>query len=160
MRKQLLIAATALAISAAPAALAAQGGATKPAPAKTGAAAPKAGAPAAKATLSPEDQANITRAAVILRAFNVAFQSKEVQQPVKGQLLSCLYNNKLSTISSATQRVFDQNPSLKKDDATTIYRVAAGVCGIAFKRADGQPDPSAAAAPGAPGAPKAPAESR
>lgn len=157
MRKQLLIAAAALAVSAAPAALAAQGDATKPAPAKAaGAAAPKTGAPAPKATLSPEEQANITRAAVILRAFNVAFQSKDVQQPVKGQLLSCLYNNKLSTISSATERVFTQNPSLKKDDATTIYRVAAGVCGIAFKRADGQSDPGAAAVPGAPGAPKAP----
>lgn len=159
MRKQLLIAATALAVSAAPAALAAQGDATKPAPAKTGAAAPKAGATAPK-TLTPEEQANIQRAAIIMRAFTLAFQSKDVQQPVKGQLLTCLYNNKLSVISSASQRVFDQNPSLKKDDATTIYRVAAGVCGIAFKRADGKSDPGAAAVPGAPGAPKAPAESR
>ena len=41
-------------------------------------------------------------------------------------------------------------------DTGVIYRVAAGVCGIAFKRADGKSDPGAAAVPGAPGAPAAP----
>jgi len=121
MKKPLLLAA-ALAVSAAPAVHAAEGDA----------------APAAKpAPMSPADQANIQRAALILRTFNLAFESKDVQQPVKGQLLSCLYNNKLSAISTATKQVLDKNPTLKADDAGVLYRVAAGVCGIQFKRVDG-----------------------
>jgi hypothetical protein len=153
MRKTLLLAA-AIAVSTAAVLNAAPGDAPKPAAAPKGAAAPAA-APAAPKTPSPEEVANIQRAVVILRGFNLAFESKEVQQPVKGQLLSCLYNNKLSTISSAAKRVLDQNPDLKADDAGTLYRVAAGVCGITFKKVEG-----AAAGAATPPAGKAPAPAK
>ena len=130
MRNSILFAAAALAISSAPAAYAQNGDAAAP----------------AEAQLSPEQIASIRRAAVIMRTFSLAFESKEVQQVVKGQLLRCLYNNKLADISAATQQVFAGNPNLKPGDATTVYRTAAGVCGVTFRPA-GSPPPANGAKP-------------
>lgn len=149
MRKIHLFAA-ALAISAAPAALAAQGGDTaKAAPAKPAAAKPAGDA----AKPDPQKVADVQRAAVILRTFSLAFESKDVQQPVKGALLACLYNNKLSEITAATNRAL---ASQTKPDAGTVYRAAAGVCGIAFNKTDAAAPPAAGAKP----APKPSGESR
>ena len=134
MRKSILFAAAALIISSAPAAYAQNGNA--------------AAAPAAS-KLSPEQIASVQRAAVIMRTFSLAFESKDVQQAVKGQLLRCLYNNKLADISAATQQVFAGNPNLKPEDATTVYRTAAGVCGVTFRPA-GSPPPANGAKPVAP----------
>ncbi|WEK47167.1 MAG: hypothetical protein P0Y56_02470 [Candidatus Andeanibacterium colombiense] len=127
MRKSHVLAAL-LAVSAAPAALAAQGAAV---PAK-----PAAGARAG-AKIDPKKAADVQRAAIILRAFNLAFESKTVTQPVKGALMLCLYNSKLSDISAATERALAASPGGQKPDATAIYRAAAGVCGVTFKKADG-----------------------
>ena len=90
---------------------------------------------AAPAEMTPEQIANIKRAGEILRAFTVAMQAKEVQEPVKGRLLACLYNNKLSTISAAAGDVIKEN-QLSEDKPGDVYRAAAGVCGIAFKKVE------------------------
>jgi hypothetical protein len=143
MRKFHFLAA-ALAVSAAPAVLAAQGGdAAKAAPAKPAGDAAKP---------DPQKVADVQRAAIILRTFSLAFESKDVQQPIKGALLACLYNNKLSEITAATNRAL---ASEAKPDAGAIYRAAAGACGITFKKTD-----TAGPAAGAKPAPKPSGDSR
>ncbi|HTN13774.1 MAG TPA: hypothetical protein VL094_03095 [Sphingomonadaceae bacterium] len=119
MRKPLLLitATAALLASVAPAAQAAE---------KEGA------AKAAPAQPTLEQQADIQRSAVIFRLFNAAFTSKEVEQPVKNKLLSCMFSNSLGTISVAAGRAMTQN-GLDQKNASDIYRAAAGVCGISFK---------------------------
>ncbi|RZA12783.1 MAG: hypothetical protein EOP02_29615 [Proteobacteria bacterium] len=131
MSKSLLLAAAAvLAVSAAPAAVAQGGDSAQPA----GAAQPP--------QLTPEQQADLRRAAQIQRAFSQALQAEQVSQQVKGALLLCLYNNKLSSLSQATNRVLANNPALKADDPTTIYRTAAGVCGVTFRPVNGADGPA------------------
>ena len=88
--------------------------------------------PAAETPVSPEELANIQRASRIFEIFNEAFHSKAVDAPVKGVLLGCVYNNKMSTISAAAKKVLDGNPTLNARDGTTLYRVAASVCGVTF----------------------------
>lgn len=95
------------------------------------------GAAAAAAALTPEQAANLRLAASILRAFTLAFQSEDVQQPVKGVLLTCLYNNPLSALSVASGQVFANNPGLQANNLADVYRVAAGVCGVEFRRVNG-----------------------
>jgi len=126
MSKSLILAAAAvLAVSAAPTAFAQGGDSAQPAGAEQ---APQ---------LTPEQLADVRRAAQIQRAFSQALQAEQVSQEVKGALLLCLYNNKLSSISQATVRVLANNPNLKADDPTTLYRTAAGVCGITFRPVNG-----------------------
>ncbi|WP_336977600.1 hypothetical protein [Altererythrobacter fulvus] len=119
MKKPLLLAATTAALIAAvaPAAQAAgEEGAANAAPAK----------------LTPEQQADIQRAAIIFRLFNTAFTSKEVEQPVKTRLLTCMYGNSLGKISVATGKVLKEQ-GLDEKKPGDIYRASAGVCGISFK---------------------------
>ena len=110
--KTTFLTAAALAFTAASAVQAAD--APKPAAvaAKPGAKPAAAGA-ATPAKLTPEQIANMQRAARILRGFNALFESKETSAPVKTALLACLYNNKLATISEATGQVMAKDPSLK-----------------------------------------------
>ncbi len=112
--KNSLFLAAALTVLATPA-LYAAGTAAKPAPTTT----PKV-APTPAPTASPAEVANYKQSAIILRGFNLIFEDKNVQLPVKNKLLTCLYNNKLSTISSATSKHFDGNAQLKRDDTATI----------------------------------------
>lgn len=138
MKKPILAAAAAaLAITLSPAAQAAQ----SDAPAKPAAANP---APAAKKP-TPEQIANIRRAARILRAFNVVFEAKQTSQPVKSALLGCLYNNKLAAISAATGKVMAKNPNLKETNLNDVFHAAGRVCGLTFKKkaaADGAAKPA------------------
>ena len=105
--------------------------------------APKPAAVAAKpgtkpaatpAKLTPEQIANMQRAARILRGFNALFESKETSAPVKTALLACLYNNKLATISEATGQVMAKDPSLKETDVSDVLHAAGGVCGLKFEK--------------------------
>jgi|GEM_PF-1248663 len=130
-----------LSVVLAPAASAAETGASN--------GAPPAAAAAASGSLTPEQQVNIKRAAQILRAFTIAFQGENVQVPVKGQLLTCLYNNKLSTISTAAGEVLANNPSLDADSMADVYRAAAAVCGVVFRKVADTPDGAAAEPPAA-----------
>lgn len=75
-------------------------------------------------------------AAMIIRSFTIALNSENVQQNVKGQLIMCLYENKLADIAAATDQVFKNNPSLKRDNLSDIYRASAAVCGVRFKKVE------------------------
>ncbi len=106
-------------------------------------AAEAAAKPAAAAAPSPEEQAAFQRAAVIMRTFMIVFQGKDVPQQVKGKLLSCLYNNKLSAITAATNEALKKDATFKDSDTAAIYRTAAGVCGLTFKKTETAATPAA-----------------
>lgn len=158
MKKTFLAAAAvaALAITAASTVEAADApkAATSAAKPAAGAAKPATtGAKAAPAKPTPEQIANMQRAARILRAFNVVFEAKDTSQPVKNALLACLYNNKLATISAAAGQVMAKNPALKEDNLNDVLQAAGGVCGLKFEK-------KAAAAGTAPATAPAPASAK
>ncbi|HSG34671.1 MAG TPA: hypothetical protein VLA37_09055 [Sphingomonadaceae bacterium] len=96
------------------------------------------------AQASPEEVENLQRAVRIMRAFSAAWTSDSVQDAVKGRLVSCFYNNTLSQIAKATGEVFANSPNLDYESGEDLYRAAAGVCGISFRRvgADGPAEAS------------------
>jgi hypothetical protein len=114
-----------------------------------------AGAGQAPPELTPEQLENLQRGLRIIRAFTAAFTSEDVSEAVKGRLVTCLYGNTLAQIATATGQVFANNPNLKYESPTDLYRAAAGVCGIVFRRV--APEVPASRAPG--GAPPAEGES-
>ena len=117
VNKSLLIAALAVLAAGASAQAADSKPASKPAAAPAQAQ-PAAGKP------TPEQIADIERAAHIWQAFNVVMESKDATVPVKNALLACLYNNKLSTISVAAGKVFAANPNIPP---TGVYSNNPGV---------------------------------
>ena len=84
--------------------------------------------------LTPEQLENYRRGVIVIRAFTSAFTADEVSTAVKGRLISCLYNNKLSTISAAAGQVLANSPALDAEKPGDVYRAAAGVCGVVFKK--------------------------
>lgn len=101
--------------------------------------------PAAAGQPDAKQLAAYRNAAMIIRSFTIALNSENVQQNVKGQLIMCLYENKLADIAAATDQVFKNNPSLKRDNLSDIYRASAAVCGVRFKKAEpaeGAPAPA------------------
>jgi len=83
--------------------------------------------------LTPEQLENYRRGVTVIRAFTAAFTSDKVDTAVKGRLISCLYNNKLSVISAAAGQALASDPALDSAKPADIYRAAAGACGITFK---------------------------
>ncbi|HEX7709744.1 MAG TPA: hypothetical protein VF418_02285 [Sphingomonadaceae bacterium] len=143
VNKSLLIAALAVLAAGASAQAADSKPASKPAAAPAQAQ-PAAGKP------TPEQIADIERAAHIWQAFNVVMESKDATVPVKNALLACLYNNKLSTISVAAGKVFAANPNMKEDNIDDVFHAAGGVCGLGFKKPEGTAGAAPAIAPKAP----------
>jgi len=102
--------------------------------------------------LTPEQLENLQRAIRIVRAFTAAINSDEVNEAVKGRLVSCLYGNTLAQISAATGEVFANSPNLDPLNPTDVYRASAGVCGVVFRRiapgnGEGSGAPAAAETP-------------
>lgn len=90
----------------------------------------------AAAPLTNEQKADFRRGIEIFRSFSAAVASKEVKAPVKTRLIACLYTSKLGDISRATRTVIKNNPDLSDSKPTDVWRAAAGVCGISFKKSD------------------------
>lgn len=110
--------------------------------------------PAAQPT--PEQaKANFERGVRILSLFNGALSNKDVPEDQKGMIFSCLYNNKIETISVATGDILAQNPKLDGKDAKTLYQVSATVCGV-----NKAPSVQAAIGKGANAAPAKPAPAK
>jgi hypothetical protein len=76
---------------------------------------------------TPEDRA---RGVVIFRTFSIALNSDQVQQAVKNQLMTCLYNNPMRALSVATGNALTQNTSLDPKKPEHVYAAAAAVCGV------------------------------
>jgi hypothetical protein len=140
MKLPLLIAGS-LAFAATPALAAAP----KKAPAK---AAPAAAA--AKPAASGDPQAQ--NAMLYLKVLISALQSDKVEEPIKGALVGCLYDNSLGKITESMDKVIAENPGkIHRDNPNELLVVMAQICGY-------QPAPAGAAgaAGAAPAAPKQP----
>lgn len=140
MRKTISLAAAALALAVVPPAAQAQSSAAKPAakPSATDQAVAAGAAP----KMTPEQLENFQRGIRIMRTFTAAFTSEQVTTEVKGRLISCLYANTLAKISAATGQVLKGSPTLDASKPTDLYRAAAGVCGIVFKKVDAADKPA------------------
>jgi hypothetical protein len=125
----------ALALAASPALAAAP----KKAPAK---AAPAAAA--AKPAASGDPQAQ--NAMLYLKVLISALQSDKVEEPIKGALVGCLYDNSLGKITESMDKVIAENPGkIHRDNPNELLVVMAQICGY---------KPAAAGAPGAPKPPQ------
>jgi hypothetical protein len=137
MKLPLLIAGS-LAFAATPALAAAP----KKAPAKAAAA-----KPAAKPAASGDPQAQ--NAMLYLKVLISALQSDKVEEPIKGALVGCLYDNSLGKITESMDKVIAENPGkIHRDNPNELLVVMAQICGY-------QPAPAGTAG-AAPTAPKQP----
>lgn len=107
-----------------------------------------AGAGAAWAATPPPAQAKpgaaagkaqVQDAMLYLNVLISGLQSDKVEQPIKGVLVGCLYNNSLGTISESMDKVIAENPGkIHKDKPNELLGVMVRICGY---------DPKANAAP-------------
>ena len=94
--------------------------------------------------LSPEEMQNFQRGVRIMRAFTAAWTSDQVSEAVKGRLIACLYSNNLARVAAATGQLFENSPNLDYSSPTDLYRAAASVCGVTFRRVPGEDGDEAA----------------
>jgi hypothetical protein len=109
--------------------------------------APKAsGKGTAKPTASAaanQPPAEVRDAMLYLKVLISALQSDKVEQPVKGALVGCLYNNSLGKITDSMDKLIAENPGkVSRDDPNQVLSALAAVCGY-------RPEGAAAGAPGA-----------
>jgi hypothetical protein len=121
MRKTLLLAA-AVAVVALPSM-------TMAADSKGKKAAAPAAAPAALAQPG-SSQEDIQRGVVIIRSFDGALASDQLNQQQKGAIIACLYNNPVRQISVATGKVLAENKNLDSKNPNHVYAAAAAVCQV------------------------------
>ena len=104
-------------------------GAFGPASAATPARAPAKAAPA---------KSDVQDAMLYLKVLISGLQSDKVEQPVKGALVGCLYNNSLGKISESMDKVIAENPGkIHRDNPGELLAVMAQICGY-------RPQPAAA----------------
>ncbi|TCM22273.1 hypothetical protein EDF56_101960 [Novosphingobium sp. PhB165] len=133
-----------LAFGASPVLAAAAKPAAKPAAASAAKPAPQPAAP------PPEVQ----HALLYLKVLISGLQSDKVDEPVKGVLVGCLYNNSLSRISTAMDKVIADNPEkVHRDKPDEMLSAMVAICNHSAQAAPGQ------AAPGQP-APGKPVQGR
>ena len=97
----------------------------------------KSAAPVAAA--SEKAPADVQDAMLYLKVMISALQSDDIQQPVKGGLVGCLYNNSLGAITTSTNKLIVENPGkVGRDNPNQVLGALVAVCGI-------NPDEAAAA---------------
>jgi hypothetical protein len=117
--------------------------ASSPALAATKAAAKPTAKPATTAA-SGQPPAEVQDAMLYLKVLISALQSDKVEQPVKGALVGCLYNNSLGKITDSMDKLIAENPGkVSREDPNQVLSALAAVCGY-------HPAGAAAGAPGAP----------
>lgn len=115
MRIPLIIAAS-VALASAPALAAAP----KKAPAK----------PAAAASTAQRPPAEVEHAMLYLKVLISGLQSDKVEQPVKGALVGCLYNNSLGKITESMDKVIAENPGkISREDPSQVLAAMVQICG-------------------------------
>lgn len=77
-----------------------------------------------------EKKADLERGGKIFGLFSAALQNKDIPQDQKSFIFTCLYKNKLETISIASGKVLAANPKLDGNDPKVLYSVSATVCGV------------------------------
>ena len=120
-----------------------------------------AGAPAtraAPANAGEQTPTEVQHALLYLRVLISGLQSDNVEEPVKGALVGCLYNNSLGTITSSVDTLITDNPGkVSRDQPTQVLSAILAVCGYQAETSDAAPS----GRPAAPAAqPSAPAQGR
>lgn len=88
---------------------------------------------------APAGKAQVQDAMLYLNVLISGLQSDKVEQPIKGVLVGCLYNNSLGTISESMDKVIAENPGkIHKDKPGELLGVMVRICGY---------DPKASPAP-------------
>lgn len=119
-------------------------------PAAKPAAAKPAAAPAASAS-HPAPPPEVQHALLYLKVLISGLQSDQVEEPVKGVLVGCLYNNSLSRISTAMDKVIADNPDkVHRDKPEEVLRAMVAICNHSDQKPAGAAQPS----PAQPGAPQ------
>lgn len=88
-------------------------------------------APATKAAgASADDKAQVEDAMLYLKVFIGGLQSDKVEQPIKGVLVGCLYNNSLGKISESMDKVIAENPTkIHRDNPAELLSAMVQICG-------------------------------
>ncbi|AOR76261.1 hypothetical protein LH128_04614 [Sphingomonas sp. LH128] len=97
------------------------------------AAAPKAAAksaakPAAAAPAGGDSQAQ--HAMLYLKVLISGLQSDKIEEPVKGALVGCIYDNSLGKITESMDKVIAENSGkISRDNPSELLSVMAQICG-------------------------------
>lgn len=117
-------------------ALAAAKPAAKPAAAKP--VATKSGAAGTAAQPAPPPE--VQHALLYLKVLISGLQSDKVEEPVKGVLVGCLYNNSLARISGAMDKVIVDNPEkVHRDKPDELLRAMVAICNHSDQKPAGAP---------------------
>lgn len=132
-----------LALTVATAALAIAGTSSVAYAAAPKAAAKSAAKPAAAAPAGGDSQAQ--HAMLYLKVLISGLQSDKIEEPVKGALVGCIYDNSLGKITESMDKVIAENAGkISRDNPSELLSVMARICGY-------QPTaPAAGAAPAKP----------
>jgi len=103
----------------------------------------KAPAKAAPAPAHAAPPPQVEHAMLYLKVLISGLQSEKVEQPVKGALVGCLYNNSLGKITDSMEKVIAENPGkISRDDPSQLLSAMVVICGY-------KPEaPAAGATPG------------
>jgi hypothetical protein len=109
--------------------------------------APKA-APKPAAAAAPAPPAQVQDAMLYLKVLISALQSDKVEQPVKGALVGCLYNNSLGKITDAMDKLIAENPGkVSRDNPNQVLSAMVAVCGYRAEGAAPAAGPTATPTP-------------
>ena len=77
-----------------------------------------------------QSQAEVNDAMLYLKVLISGLQSEKVEQPVKGALVGCLYNNSLGKITESMDKVIAENPGkIHMDNPAELLGVMVRICG-------------------------------
>ena len=108
----------------------AMGAALAATPALAATKAAKSVAKPATAAADNQPPAAVQNAMLYLKVLISALQSDKIEQPVKGALVGCLYNNSLGKITESMDKLIADNPGkVSRDNPTQLLSALVAVCG-------------------------------
>jgi hypothetical protein len=111
-------------------------------------AAPKASAATGNGTQAPPQ---VQDAMLYLKVLISALQSDTIEQPIKGALVGCLYNDSLGAITENMGKLIAQNPGkVSRDNPSQVLSAMLAVCGYRPEDAPAKPGAAAPAPKAAP----------
>jgi hypothetical protein len=85
---------------------------------------------AAKPAAATEAPAEVKDAMLYLKVLISALQSDKIEQPVKGALVGCVYNNSLGKITDSMEKLIAENPGkVSRDNPNQVLSALLAVCG-------------------------------
>jgi hypothetical protein len=94
---------------------------------------------AATTATATNSEAQAKDAMLYLQVLISGLQSDKVEQPVKGTLVGCLYNNSLGKIATSMDKVIAENPGkIHRDNPNELLSVMVRICGYKPEAASGK----------------------